>query len=1091
MEKYNTKRGKFLRSPMVWSKRLCFIAVCSISLLFKTNAQTIQYKGASDTLFATSDSRLVANVVEMGDSLKVEVLGVGYIRAGVLAFTLVYDTSKLTLVDKNFLNAIPFAPAVPGAVELSSSLPPGYGIDATQHDVIQGVTNMAYYKGGIYTSSYNFADYWKVPYGGVEKAITLFLKKKQPGTPVLSSDLGFYLSRLPKREPCWGIDALQVGYKYGSGTNIHRGGGVFMDYFNNNMFAFRWTSTVTTDEVTDIKRTTATLNGSFERSKFNPTQDAVTLVDNPHFSSSVTLPNTLLGWDTISRYGFIYSESDANIAFVPFSKKIKVDGMDYELTTADLTNGSFTANSKTFFLLSYNNSSDAQTVTFSGNLTNLQAETDYYAWAYMFYAFQTSDAYPAVGEKVFFTTLDCEEPSTPVGLAQQTVCIGATIANLQVSVNNNTELKWYQNGMELLLTEPLQNNEIYYAKAVNGVCISENALAVQVIINPGPQIAIAPASAYLAMGSQAFVIVTDNNPTNAKTISVANSAIASAVLIGDTIEVFGTMEGNTEITYTSVNEFGCEATFLIPVQVLGQNPTDLTANFHINLTEQCSTGNLFTFTDQSRITTPNGHTISGYLWNFGDGTISTLANPTHAYANAGIYTVTLTVTEAPTGTQSSTMQTVTVWEIPTVTIETPPALCEGGRLQIPMPTINWNGNTPTTGVWSLDGNIIDPLNTYVTAADNGKILQYILPTACGNVVASAGAITVIPAPSVSVASTVDVCADESFALLSCMLNNPQQGQTVSYNITFNASALQAGFSNVNGATLTGNTISIPLPNQLSADMYGATLTIEADGCANLTTHQFYIDVNESVRIAKQPESVIVCNEDGFTLSVTATGKQLTYQWYRNGLPITGATDSIYTVLVSDSTVDFGMYYAEVSGLCGSATSEMTEVSGGGLTLLVKWTDVIFIPNENNHFVAYQWYKDGKPIGKDGNYQSYMEEGGLDGTYYVMVTYADGTQAVSCPRTMQKPATSGKAVSIYPNPTQPYSEIMIDMSSYSIDEVKGAKLEIIDMLGQYVTGTTLTTTLQRVHLNVAQGIYTYRITTTTNEVIVGKILVHQK
>jgi PKD repeat protein len=51
------------------------------------------------------------------------------------------------------------------------------------------------------------------------------------------------------------------------------------------------------------------------------------------------------------------------------------------------------------------------------------------------------------------------------------------------------------------------------------------------------------------------------------------------------------------------------------------------------------------FTDQS-----TGGAIA-WLWNFGDGTTSTLQNPTHTYSSQGWYTVTLTVTR---GTSSNT-----------------------------------------------------------------------------------------------------------------------------------------------------------------------------------------------------------------------------------------------------------------------------------------------------------------------------------------------------------------------------------------------------------------------------------------------------
>src|SRR5689334_6921776 len=57
---------------------------------------------------------------------------------------------------------------------------------------------------------------------------------------------------------------------------------------------------------------------------------------------------------------------------------------------------------------------------------------------------------------------------------------------------------------------------------------------------------------------------------------------------------------------------------------------------------------------------PNGGTALTYLWNFGDGTTSTLANPTHSYASLGSpptvnnRTVTLTVTNTAGYSNSAT-----------------------------------------------------------------------------------------------------------------------------------------------------------------------------------------------------------------------------------------------------------------------------------------------------------------------------------------------------------------------------------------------------------------------------------------------------
>jgi len=46
--------------------------------------------------------------------------------------------------------------------------------------------------------------------------------------------------------------------------------------------------------------------------------------------------------------------------------------------------------------------------------------------------------------------------------------------------------------------------------------------------------------------------------------------------------------------------------------------------------------------------------IASYSWNFGDGTSSTLANPSHTYASANTYTVSLTVTDNEGATNTST-----------------------------------------------------------------------------------------------------------------------------------------------------------------------------------------------------------------------------------------------------------------------------------------------------------------------------------------------------------------------------------------------------------------------------------------------------
>jgi len=74
-------------------------------------------------------------------------------------------------------------------------------------------------------------------------------------------------------------------------------------------------------------------------------------------------------------------------------------------------------------------------------------------------------------------------------------------------------------------------------------------------------------------------------------------------------------------------------------------------------------GQTTVFTNTTATTPPGDPTVT-YLWSFGDGVTSTQASPTHTYATASLYTVTLTTTN-PAGSDVAT-DTVTVYSPPTV-----------------------------------------------------------------------------------------------------------------------------------------------------------------------------------------------------------------------------------------------------------------------------------------------------------------------------------------------------------------------------------------------------------------------------------------
>ena len=114
-----------------------------------------------------------------------------------------------------------------------------------------------------------------------------------------------------------------------------------------------------------------------------------------------------------------------------------------------------------------------------------------------------------------------------------------------------------------------------------------------------------------------------------------------------------------------------------------------------------------TFTDSS---TDSDGTIASRSWNFGDGTTSTVASPSHTYAAAGTYNVTLTVTDNGGATNSKT-QAVTVGSSSCGGL----VLCNGVAVALPSVALNaWSSiytiNVPagkTSAVFTISGGTGD------------------------------------------------------------------------------------------------------------------------------------------------------------------------------------------------------------------------------------------------------------------------------------------------------------------------------------------------------------------------------------------------
>jgi PKD repeat protein len=147
--------------------------------------------------------------------------------------------------------------------------------------------------------------------------------------------------------------------------------------------------------------------------------------------------------------------------------------------------------------------------------------------------------------------------------------------------------------------------------------------------------------------------------------------------------------------------------------------------------------------------------ITNYLWDFGDGTNSTLANPTHVYATAGNYTATLLVTDNSNGTGSATTAPIKVKAIDNVT----------KAVNVLSVSVTWVKSNATTGYFVATIKVGDvnekPISNVVVSVTSSGL-------ASGSTTATTNAqgIVTIKSPTLSSSAT----GTETFTITNLVLS---------------------------------------------------------------------------------------------------------------------------------------------------------------------------------------------------------------------------------------------------------------------------------------------------------------------------------
>lgn len=324
-----------------------------------------------------------------------------------------------------------------------------------------------------------------------------------------------------------------------------------------------------------------------------------------------------------------------------------------------------------------------------------------------------------------------------------------------------------------------------------------------------------------------------------------------------------TTAGSHSVTLTVTSNNGCTTSAVIPVTVFGLPvATFATQNNCFNVAS--------TFVNNS--TAPGGAVITQYYWDFGDGTFSTIQQPTHTYATPANYNVRLDVTTNQTCTNTVT-NPLTVYPLPMVAFGTS-QVCQNQNTQF-NGTIN-GGTAGSQWLWNFGGgataNIQNPTHTFPTWGNYPVTLTAYDGNGCSAFITQNVAINPVPVINIS-ANTV------------C-----QGNQTTFSNSSSIPSGSITGWAwDFNGDGVTDNSTANPGNNFPASGTFTAVVTATSNmGCTGTASLQVsvYGQPTASFNTANTCQNALAVFANN---STAPNGSYISqYSWiYGNGVNSTG------------------------------------------------------------------------------------------------------------------------------------------------------------------------------------------------------------
>ncbi|MEY4703257.1 MAG: hypothetical protein RIR96_1154, partial [Bacteroidota bacterium] len=385
------------------------------------------------------------------------------------------------------------------------------------------------------------------------------------------------------------------------------------------------------------------------------------------------------------------------------------------------------------------------------------------------------------------------------------------------------------------------------------------------------------------------------------------------------------------------------------------------------------------------------------------------------------------------GPLTSSAATLTISNTPS--IQTQPSgttVCSGSNASFSISasgsglTYQWQISTDGGNTFSnINGETNSTLNiNAVTGSQNGNRYRVLIGSNCsaGNITSSSAPLTVSPQTAISIQpADVTVCAQGN-AQFSVAANG--DGLTYQWQISTDGGNNYSNMPGENGTSLSLTAVSSSMNNNKYR------VVIQSSYCGSSSSNAGTLIVSQPASISSQPQDFSACSGSTATVSVSATGTSLSYQWSKstdggtNFNNISGANNSTYSFVVA-STDNGNVYRVSITeASCGSLVSSsallivnlspVVTITASPSNVLLPGQTIQLNASSNPGSNSFNWFKNGNSItGQNGSSISITANGA--GTYTASVTDANNCTGTSNAIVIRDSVPSNSF--IYPNPNR--------------------------------------------------------------------------